>query len=659
MAEDPNPDSRAYAPRSAEVPNIAGAVGRGMVRYAQIDASTLKGRALTADPDAALAAGKGMAAIGDGLQNLGEAGARLEAKVTQAKSITAENEADMEWLRVSTEARVKMDAEPNPDKWGEIAREAVGQFNAAMEGRTMPGPAKDIIKHKMGGNHIRFMGEVAMSANKEHLNRANRDTRARMTAYAAINPDQAREENRKRTELGFQTPGEEMVNNQQIDDTWKGEQFKQQANETIRITREEGPAAGRKYAESLTDADEIQKERLLAKVDEKEREAVAQNTQEFTDAVARGVLDPSDPSAVISPKQVKEWRSWDPNVTDAMRARMMDHVNNMRSQERREFVQNNAPYLASLYYAQAQDFNFKRDGLEKYMELRQKIAELPPGIEGEVSGVLEKKFPGRGTAVPETVTGDALKYLKTMLDRGRFGSFDNGQGYKMDEDGNRVTVKSGAPGEVHIRDEKKYLNALSDMAKVGDKFIKWAEENPEKAKDPDERKKYLTDITAPYFRLGISDDYDEITGAQGDTGPPGEPVYFQGGRITSFGYSNDETPDRNSSAGIGAWVPDAEADKIRKGEASNYKLKAGDIAVSPDVEMSFLENGIKPGDTVTLTYNDGTTHTGRWMDRTANDTQAKKLGLNPLRGRFDIYSPDGRHSRDGNKIASYRKGGAK
>lgn len=126
------------------------------------------------------------------------------------------------------------------------------------------------------------------------------------------------------------------------------------------------------------------------------------------------------------------------------------------------------------------------------------------------------------------------------------------------------------------------------------------------------------------------------------------------GKITSYGYSNDETPDSNSSAGIGAFVSREEQARIKAGEMTPNRLRPGDLAVSPDIRKKFSEAGIKPGQQVTITYADGKTHTGRYMDHTADDNQAAKLGLSPLRGRFDIYSPDGKHPTDGSPIAAFQ-----
>jgi len=120
------------------------------------------------------------------------------------------------------------------------------------------------------------------------------------------------------------------------------------------------------------------------------------------------------------------------------------------------------------------------------------------------------------------------------------------------------------------------------------------------------------------------------------------------GRTTAYGYANDETPDANSSAGIGAFVSSAEAEKIKRGEPSEMRLRSGDLAVSRDIEAQFRAQGIRPGDAVTLHYADGTTHTGRWMDRTDGS----------LDGRFDLYSPNGPPSNDGSKITGFNPGGS-
>lgn len=126
-------------------------------------------------------------------------------------------------------------------------------------------------------------------------------------------------------------------------------------------------------------------------------------------------------------------------------------------------------------------------------------------------------------------------------------------------------------------------------------------------------------------------------------------------RVTSYAFPGDTHADSMSAAGIGAFVPDGEAAKIRRGEPSEYRLKAGDVAVSPDVEALLRKEGVKPHDRIRLTLSDGTTLEGRWMDRTMTDKQAREKGWDPLRGRWDIYSPDGLHAKNDVSVTGFSK----
>jgi len=121
-----------------------------------------------------------------------------------------------------------------------------------------------------------------------------------------------------------------------------------------------------------------------------------------------------------------------------------------------------------------------------------------------------------------------------------------------------------------------------------------------------------------------------------------------GTRITSYGSPDDSTPDSNSTAGIGAWVSDAEAARIKAGETTPNKLKAGDLAVSSDVEDQLRAAGVTPGSTIQVKTSDGTTHSGRWMDRTAKSYNGKTLT-----GRVDVYSPDGKNPLDGQRVVGW------
>jgi hypothetical protein len=109
------------------------------------------------------------------------------------------------------------------------------------------------------------------------------------------------------------------------------------------------------------------------------------------------------------------------------------------------------------------------------------------------------------------------------------------------------------------------------------------------------------------------------------------------GKVTSYGYKGDSTPDTNSAAGIGS---------------QNNKLDHSSLAVSPDIEERMKAAGIKQGDKVALKLADGSVVTKTLADRTAKEYKGK-----PLTGRFDFYSPEGLHPQDGVAVTGFSKAG--
>ena len=117
------------------------------------------------------------------------------------------------------------------------------------------------------------------------------------------------------------------------------------------------------------------------------------------------------------------------------------------------------------------------------------------------------------------------------------------------------------------------------------------------------------------------------------------------GSVTSFGYKNDRYRDSKTAAGLGAFTNDN----------PDTRLKAGDLAVSPDVEVQLRDAGIKPLDSLKVKLADGSEHAVRWADRTMQDDQATEEFGRPLRGRFDFFSPGGKHPKDGLKVIGFSK----
>jgi len=113
------------------------------------------------------------------------------------------------------------------------------------------------------------------------------------------------------------------------------------------------------------------------------------------------------------------------------------------------------------------------------------------------------------------------------------------------------------------------------------------------------------------------------------------------GKITSYNWKGDPYTDTNSRNMIGSFG----------------KLTPEGMAVSPDIEKQFREQGIKPKDMVKIVLADGTTMERRWEDRTMQDKQAIRKFGKPLTGRFDLNFPQGTkpHEKDGLAVVGFQK----
>lgn len=294
--------------------------------------------------------------------------------------------------------------------------------------------------------------------------------------------------------------------------------------------------------------------------------------------------------------------------------------------------------------------------------LRDRDSLLKIGLpDADVTAITGKDAKGKATSDNVNVFGQPVTE-RTLSDSERIDIFQKAIG-KIPGDKRKMVeldplkaaayqavIDNAGPSHKVIYEDPSSVRdaAISDVereTRVGvalRQYQEWHQANPE-AK--------AAEIDAKVFELA-GQHVREQARASRFGGRPTQPT--SGTRVTSFGYPGDSTPDGNSKHGIGAWVSDKEAAEIKAGKDTPNKMKEGDFGLSPDQEALFRASGINPGDTVTLQLAGGKTIKGRWMDRTANDAQAAKLGLSPLRGRIDIYSPKGSHELNGRAVTGWR-----
>jgi hypothetical protein len=327
-----------------------------------------------------------------------------------------------------------------------------------------------------------------------------------------------------------------------------------------------------------------------------------------------------------------------------------------------------------------------QEARDRYVDVMTAAETLPENLRGKITGPMNDKWNARPPAVSDVVETFKNDRIRTMYENGELGAFK---------------IKDSVTGQEKIDTEMQKI-AQTRMANLRMELDAWLEDMPNaRPQDVLEQINKMARITmretdaqrildtikpstvgqpnpATWFNIrgrleraqGMPDTGEppdatlfspqsapgqeggpirkisaqQPGGAQGAVGATG-PQARTTGRVTSYGYPNDETPDTYSSMGIGSFSGQEAIRAAKRGDSHPMQLQAGDIAVSPDKERELRAAGIRPGDEIELTYSDGRTHRGRWMDRTSKR----------LRGRWDLYTPGGPSPLNDTPVTSFRK----
>jgi hypothetical protein len=256
------------------------------------------------------------------------------------------------------------------------------------------------------------------------------------------------------------------------------------------------------------------------------------------------------------------------------------------------------------------------DPVTEAMELRKTINDSVPSIYRDaVNKALDSKInemaSNGGKLKPET---ELIQYgtqrLAVARDGGVFGKFYSDKEVKEDSSGKKAKANIDAMKQMEDV-ELQLRNSGAKTRAEADKVI-------EEATAAGRAKQAAGEIgnQKGWFDFLKSRKKDEPA-----------PV---SGKITKYGYEKqgDADYDSNSARGIGA---------------ADNKLTPGEsIALSPDLEKA---TGAKIGDKVVVTLSNGEKMVKRFDDRTSKR----------LKGRVDIYSPDGNQPLDGVKVAKVEK----
>lgn len=468
------------------------------------------------DPAPYQAIGVGMKAVGQGLQGIGGLMMKLQAAKEEAVDDTniAEAQRALDLAEASfVKDREKMDVGEWESKWEERRRVVIDKLGESDKLSKKARQRLDLMTTRWDGQQAL---KTAEHSTIEMGRRAQSAGLANVRALTATgNHAAARAGLDLLSKKQYTDPMLLQREREAIDAAEKETQQREQANETIRITREQGPDAAEKYVQEL-DADEITKKKLGMEVKSARRETAGAIADEFEDAVAKGYLNPTDPAGINTEEEVDKWRSWDPNVRPAMRAQMKAHVRQYNDATAREVARANAPEHSSRLLSEIRKLDPESASDDQFLALRNRISMLPEGYRQLPYDVLTRKwrkYEGEDTAAEKTMLSFGERIMDSMLDGGDFGAYTHTK-IKKKADGTEITdPETGLPKEYHEFNNDDFEKALTAKQKLGGMLNRWLQKNP--GADEDAVTKWLNDNAGASTRIRAADDYEERTPGAG------------------------------------------------------------------------------------------------------------------------------------------------
>lgn len=471
-------------------------VPRGRVAAPQVDLSSVAaaaGRLAGASQQAEtplepfLAPGRGLQQVGQGLGDVGGVLAQLSAARAQAQNdlhvADAQTVLDMAFADME---KVKQTA--SPEQW---ENEWTTRRTAALEQVFQNESLSPIARQRLQVLAKRWEGDtqvrVAQAATIEIGRRAEDAWRANFTrALDSGDIDRARAINEAGN--GMYVPETAKLANQEAIKAKRQELEFQAYYDQIQADPRGFLAGMKERPEGMETA---MHSRLVNTAQERDREDVAADVDRMQNAIVTG--------AIKVPEEVDKWEPDNARITPEMREAARGVVARRNDATYQANLLARAPELASQLYTEARNFDFAKDGDLAYYKLRLRINELPAPLQGEVSGVLEAKFPGRagGPKAGKEVNELTEETLTSMFNGGIFGAYDHD------------TLVKGKDGKETIQSKRSradYEKALRQKAEVGGKIRRWLEANPNAT--PEQAQKKLYDFVPESARVSVFDMMD-------------------------------------------------------------------------------------------------------------------------------------------------------
>jgi hypothetical protein len=613
------------------------------------------GRHTTIDPRGFAVAASAVGDIGRAVAGQGGAMMELQIKQNEAINIRKEHEAVLAMELEQSAISADIANEPDETKWEGIASGRMKSLNQQLFSSPLSPAAKEAITQRFGDWEKRQTVTTKInSAERSHAKAGDSIHANMIRAVDEGRFDDARELGRQGHAAGYLS--ESQLAQKEVEMRARAEQnarkaqaegFEQGQNSAIAVTSGSGVEIALKDLDGgkFGAFDATQKERIRNVIQGVGRDRSMEDASKLADAIAA-------PDGIRTPEQVDAFESR--HLTPALRQEFKDGLlKRQDAAERERLAQPDVQY--SIYgklLAATDRWNKHGPGAEReYFDILNAAGQLPERLRGEITGPLYAKRQEKEVSPDELSLGYLNNRMSRFYERGSFGKF---------RVPGPVDLKTGKPTEV-IDPQKEDAAALS-RAKVTRSLMGYLKKNPDATEDEIDR--VMGQAMAGHLDKNQAAEMLGEMKSENPSGliPPPPPGTYDipdgvenvtSGKVTKFGYTMDPNADKLSAKRIAAFSGKKGEDAANAGKDHPNLLKRGDLAVSPDIEEEFTAAGVKPGDFVKVKLKNGKTRTVRWMDRTATDEQAKALGLPPLRGRWDFYTPDGKEPDDGSQVVSF------
>jgi hypothetical protein len=538
---------------------------RGIV----LNPQSLSGGSVEVDARGAMALGQGGARFGQGVASVGGDLMQLAEEQARAVAIRQETDAENEMADAEGKIQIAMTQEQDETKWAGIAAEHLGNFEQNLFGREMTAAARDAVRVKVAGWKNRVGHFVGMASARRSVERAREGIAAKATRMMQAG-DYGGVDALLRQPGTAKFMGEDWVARQESAtiEHAQAKQRESRANDAVTIARTQGKAAAIEYVHS-SEADPVEKERLMAEVDSIHRDEVGKAGDEFEEAVYSGALK--------VPGEVDAWKKDDPRITSKMREQFKAYIARKNDATAKANIEARAPELSSKLLSDVKQLDPNTATDEDFNALRLQIAELPEGYREIPYARLMQKF--RQTDDAKQPGKDVLEVveneLHSYLEQGLFSGGDDPALLPVPLDAADVYTaeelkamtpeqRAAAKGNVAaIEAENKKIqaridaNAKNRKAEIGGEVRRWLDAHP----DATRRKvlKHMREKLPESTRAAMFDAFDDSGPAQAEIDAAnrqnnGEPVGKGAGKSADAGAPSpveaNDPPLPTASGGV-------------------------------------------------------------------------------------------------------------